>query len=438
MKKIILIIVCILIVGCSKPIENEETIYISDSTLLSSANEIVNDLINQNKDVSKKLSDSFKEKIPGNTLLKIYDDYVEGLTYENNDVSYIVNKSCVYNYIKYDSKTVKVYICLDDKLKVQSLIINDLKEIPSLVDNELIKEISVLVGKKPSLNGILTLPKDVENPPVVVMAQGSGPSDLNETIGPNKPFEDIAHNLARQGIASLRFDKRTYAFPESMTSLNIEDEYFYDVSYAIHMLEEYDVNPFKIYYLGHSLGGMISFSLLHQHPELKGAIILAGSPRKLEEIIYDQAKNAMISSGTSTELIEENMQVYDEAIKQTSELNEESEKSTILQIDSDYWLSLNNNSFEKYKEINKKFLILQGEKDFQVFFDKDFQMFKDEYSKNKLVTLKSYENLNHLFMESTTGNVDEYNIKSNVSSEVIDDIVNWINGKDILKEKKKQ
>ena len=65
-------------------------------------------------------------------------------------------------------------------------------------------------------------------------------------------------------------------------------------------------------------------------------------------------------------------------------------------------------------------------------------MFKDEYSKNKLVTLKSYENLNHLFMESTTGNVDEYNIKSNVSSEVIDDIVNWINGKDILKEKKKQ
>lgn len=438
MKKIILIIVCILIVGCSKPIENEENIYISDSALLSSANEIVNDLINQNKDVSKKLSDSFKEKIPGNTLLKIYSDYVEGLTYENNDVSYIVNKSCVYNYIKYDSKTVKVYMCLDDKLKVQSLIINDLKEIPSLVDNELIKEISVLVGKKPSLNGILTLPKGVENPPVVVMAQGSGPSDLNETIGPNKPFEDIAHNLARQGIASLRFDKRTYAFPESMTSLNIEDEYFYDVSYAIHMLEEYDVNPFKIYYLGHSLGGMISFSLLHQHPELKGAIILAGSPRKLEEIIYDQAKNAMISSGTSTELIEENMQVYDEAIKQISELNEESEKSTILQIDSDYWLSLNNNSFEKYKEINKKFLILQGEKDFQVFFDKDFQMFKDEYSKNKLVTLKSYENLNHLFMESTTGNVDEYNIKSNVSSEVIDDIVNWINGKDILKEKKKQ
>ena len=64
MKKILLIIL-MLIVGCSKPIEKEETIYISDSMLLSEANEVVNNLIDNDRDVSKKLSDSFKEEIPG-------------------------------------------------------------------------------------------------------------------------------------------------------------------------------------------------------------------------------------------------------------------------------------------------------------------------------------------------------------------------------------
>jgi dienelactone hydrolase len=222
-----------------------------------------------------------------------------------------------------------------------------------------------------------------------------------------------------------------------MNNITIEEEYFYDVSSAIHMLENYDVDPYKIYYLGHSFGGMISFSIMHQHPELKGAILLAGSPRKLEEIIYDQAKNTMIDSGMSEAMINENLKAYEDAIDLINNLNEESEDTKIFEIDSKYWLSLNNNSFENFKDINRKFLILQGEKDFQIFMDKDFEMFKEEYKDNKFVTLKSYENLNHLFMESINGTIDEYTIKSKVSSEVIDDIVNWINGKDILKEKNK-
>jgi dienelactone hydrolase len=436
MKKILLIIL-MLIVGCSKPIEKEETIYISDSMLLSEANEVVNNLIDNDRDVSKKLSDSFKEEIPGNTLLKIYNDYVHGLTYIKNDESYIVNDVCVYNYVDYDYKTVKVYMCFDKELKVESLIINDLRKLPELTDNEFFKEEAVLVGNLPYLNGILTLPKNVKKPPVVVMVSGSGPNDLNSTIYENKPFEDLAYGLAMQGIASIRFDKRTYAFPESMNNITIEEEYFYDVSSAIHMLENYDVDPYKIYYLGHSFGGMISFSIMHQHPELKGAILLAGSPRKLEEIIYDQAKNTMIDSGMSEAMINENLKAYEDAIDLINNLNEESEDTKIFEIDSKYWLSLNNNSFENFKDINRKFLILQGEKDFQIFMDKDFEMFKEEYKDNKFVTLKSYENLNHLFMESINGTIDEYTIKSNVSSEVIDDIVSWINGKDILKEKNK-
>jgi len=45
--------------------------------------------------------------------------------------------------------------------------------------------------------------------PAVVLVHGSGPQDRDETIGPNKPFRDLAWGLASQGIAVLRYDKRT-------------------------------------------------------------------------------------------------------------------------------------------------------------------------------------------------------------------------------------
>ncbi|NLC96776.1 MAG: alpha/beta hydrolase [Erysipelotrichaceae bacterium] len=442
MKKTLIFLICFILIltGCNKKeVETSNNIYINETSILSTTRSIIFNLVNQNNEISDKLSTEFKDEISVKALFEQYIKYVEDLTYLGVEDPYIVNDICAYNYINFKEKTIKVYMCFDDNLQVESLIINDLKDYEELIDNKYFKEEAVLVGNKPYLNGIITLPKNVENPSVVVMVSGSGSNDMNETIGENKPFKDIAHGLAKLGIASIRFDKRTYAFYESMDIENITvyDEYFYDVSSAIHMLEKYDINPFKIYYLGHSLGGMLSFSMMYQHPELKGAIILAGSSRKLEEIIYDQVKNDYISQGLDNETIKNNMLPYEEAIKQISELNSDSKHTTILNINSEYWNSLNENSFERYKDINDKYLILQGEKDVQVYYETDFELLKEEFKNNKNVTLKSYENLNHLFMNSISNSIDDYNIKSKVDEKVIEDIADWINGKDILKEKKK-
>ena len=56
--------------------------------------------------------------------------------------------------------------------------------------------------------------------PVVVLVQGSGPSDRDETIGPKQArSRDLAWGLASQGIAVLRYDKRTYVYPtKTLTS----------------------------------------------------------------------------------------------------------------------------------------------------------------------------------------------------------------------------
>src|SRR6202008_653820 len=46
--------------------------------------------------------------------------------------------------------------------------------------------------------------------PLVIFVYGSGTTDRDESIGPNKPFRDLSQGLAQQGIASIRYDKRGF------------------------------------------------------------------------------------------------------------------------------------------------------------------------------------------------------------------------------------
>ena len=73
-------------------------------------------------------------------------------------------------------------------------------------------------GTEYPLNGMITLPDGADWPvPAVVMVHGSGPSDMDERVMKLTPFKDLAEGLAGHGIASLRFDKRTYAHKEVRT-----------------------------------------------------------------------------------------------------------------------------------------------------------------------------------------------------------------------------
>ena len=73
-------------------------------------------------------------------------------------------------------------------------------------------------------------------------------------------------------------------------------------------------------------------------------------------------------------------------------------------------------------------LILQGERDYQVTIEGDFINWNNTFYDNELVSLKTYETLNHLFISgSGPPNNTEYLTEGHVSREVIIDIANWIN-----------
>lgn len=129
------------------------------------------------------------------------------------------------------------------------------------------------------LPGTLSLPDKSGPFPVVLLIQGSGRHDRDQTIGPNKPFRDLAWGFAKNGIAVLRYDKRTKVYPNYKYKNDTLQEWIIDdVLAAISLLNTIpEINKEQIFLLGHSLGGYLIPRIALQAPNLKGFIVMAGA-----------------------------------------------------------------------------------------------------------------------------------------------------------------
>ena len=104
----------------------------------------------------------------------------------------------------------------DESATASNTIISDTAETTSTgseTNGSFISEnITIGAGTEWELAGILTLPENADGKvPAVVLVQGSGPSDMDETIYENKPFREIAEYLSSNGIAVIRYNK-TYIY----------------------------------------------------------------------------------------------------------------------------------------------------------------------------------------------------------------------------------
>jgi RNA polymerase sigma factor (sigma-70 family) len=287
-------------------------------------------------------------------------------------------------------------------------------------------------GDSALLDGLLLIPEAVGSPPVVIMIQGSGQHDYDETIGANKPFRDIAEGLAQQGIASIQYHKRYYQYPETAPpNITVEDEVTNDAGWAVqYPKSREELRNSRIYILGHSLGGMLAPYIARVYPEVAGIISMAGSPRKLEDIMLDQQTAILqaLKDKTETEKasIAEALRSHVDRIKSL----EQDTQEAILGIPASYWASLNKLDIAgTSKDLSIPMLIQQGSADFQVYADIDYILWQDILKGKSNVTFKLYDNLNHLFMP-TLGKRDagDYALRSAVSERVIYDIADWING----------
>lgn len=337
----------------------------------------------------------------------------------------------VYVILRYENNGLKVSFTFNKEGKIDGLWLNysPIEEDP--VNTGTYKETKITFGDgKYPLTGILTLPKKVKNPPVVILVPGSGNHDVNETVGANKPFRDIAWGLAEQGIASIRYNERVFLYPElAQSDFTIGIDSLDDAADAISYALSCDkIDKEHIYLIGHSLGGMMAPKVAYDNPEIAGIVILAGSPRRLEDIIYDQVMDAIgQTAGVTATQAKEAMASTLKGVETVRKLTKGSNK-VILGYPATYWYSLNQIDIAAISnKLTIPIYIAQGSEDWQVYPDKDYSKWKKLLGKKKNVTFKLYDNLNHLFMTSNgKTDITEYNIAGSVDQTVLDDIAAWI------------
>jgi dienelactone hydrolase len=258
------------------------------------------------------------------------------------------------------------------------------------------------------LPGTLTTPAGKGPFAALVLVHGSGPQDRDETIGPNKPFRDLAEGLSTAGIVVLRYDKRTRVHGGRGVQTVNEEAVDDAVAAAAFVRTLPDVDRDRVFVLGHSLGGHLVPRIVDRDRALAGAVIFAGSVRPLQELVREQA--AVVAPGTDPQALVDKIRGA---------------------APESYWKDLENYDPAALAARQRiPLLILQGERDYQVTMT-DFRLWQKALAARKNVSFKSYRTLNHLFLQGNgpRSNPAEYNQAGHVDEVVVRDIATFLLGK---------
>lgn len=312
-----------------------------------------------------------------------------------------------------------------------------------------------------TLGGTLTLPKGNGPFPVVVLISGSGQQDRNSEIFGHKPFWVIADYLTQNGFAVLRSDDRGVGSSggqvEKATSLSFSQDVISALDYLKTLKE---IQPKKMFLMGHSEGGMIAPLVVEKYKDVAGIILLAapGIPGDLllEEQSYLIGKASGLSEETLIRTRQTNQKIYQLIKTETDESMLINKISAILEVEfeslepnqrktaiqnqmssiSSPWFKyfINFDPEPILKKVSCPVLVLNGANDLQVPAVMNLEGIQNALNKggNKKATFKTYPKLNHLFQESVTGNVSEYGtIEETFNKAVLLDILNWLKSQNV-------
>lgn len=311
------------------------------------------------------------------------------------------------------------------------------------------------------LRGLITKPNGEGPFPAVVLVTGSGPQDRNSEIFGHKPFLVIADYLTKQGIVVLRYDERGVGESEgqfsSATSVDFKDDALFALEY---LRRQAFVDNQRVGVIGHSEGGLISWLIGAEQNKADFLIALAAPVVPIPDLMLKQTEDISRSSGSPQELVNQQVSINkkfydlitysknsDDAISKIPELVDEImagyglEKEILEQqansLSSTFKKSINPWFYNFIKTNPEEYISKITVPTFAAFGGKDLQVNAAQngnrlielfQTKPKLLQLKVYPGLNHLFQKAETGAVSEYEaIEETFNLSVLQDIVVFIN-----------
>ncbi len=328
-----------------------------------------------------------------------------------------------------------------------------------------IEEIEFTNAKeKINLAGTLTLPKAKEKSSAVILIAGSGPNDRDETIFGHKPFWVLADYLSRNGIAVLRYDKRGVEKSGGEYFTATTQDFADDAEAALNYLKSRkEIDSSNIGLIGHSEGGIIAPMIASQNKDVQFIILMAGLGVSGIELSLAQNQfafnKASLSDKEKNSLNEILKKVFTSTENWAGYVGSEAERSALKdelnilwqnlpmkirgQVSKDTFIEKTTANiatpwfrhFLKIKppiylqKLSIPVLAINGEKDTQVDYKSNLSAIEAALIQgdNIKYEIKTYPNLNHLFQESNTGEIDEYvKIEQTISPKVLSDITKWI------------
>lgn len=155
------------------------------------------------------------------------------------------------------------------------------------------------------LHGTLTRPADAGKAvPTVLIISGSGPTDRDGNVlgipGHNDSLKLLAHALAEERIASIRYDKRGIAAsrasgrPEEQMRI---DDYAADACAWLASMQQAGLGPLAL--IGHSEGSLIGMLAAQRCPQHVSAYVsLAGVGGRAADVLRQQMQNPQVSEQT--------------------------------------------------------------------------------------------------------------------------------------------
>lgn len=352
---------------------------------------------------------------------------------------------------QFQNSDLDITFSFSDKHKVIGFAYNQAKAkyvLPTYAAPEDIEEQTVTVKTdKYEMPGVLALPASAKQSPsqrfpVVLLLHDQGPQDKDRTDGGYKLNKDFALGLGKQGIATLRYDKRIRLYQlsaEDVERYTTKEETVADAASALGLIRSLakalPLDTTKIVIVAPSLAAMVlpkilcMDSLAHpRSPRVAGAVMLALNYLKLHELIMPRFDHFFAKDGLTANEVKQQ-----ESIKLRLETVESAKlnlKTSVYDlpygIPPSYWMDLRSyNHVEAISNLTLPMLLLYGQQDHDIEFETNALPWKEKLAGKSSVEWKAYPNLFHFFATGN-GSLRDYARQGNVDAEVVNDIAHWI------------
>lgn len=302
---------------------------------------------------------------------------------------------------------------------------------PRINLTELEKGVPLIIGEKDPLPGVLLTPEG-ECSSLAIILPGSGPQNLNGTYWLTHPYKDIAEGLCEFGIATYRFEKRSYYYQDKIDLNNDYTPKEEIINDALEIIKYFTTNhsDYKhLFLIGHSLSGyllpMVYNNATEQGYQIDGLIYLGANASPIEDLMLDQSIR-YAQEHDDNDLYSDQIKIVKEQVEIIRNLKpqDSDNKSILLGAPVSYWL------FLKYYDpliiassTNVKMFFGFGEEDNNVPIS-EMSLWENAGIKNAV--FYKYADLNHLFVSGSSWLNDSRLKEVHVSKRLIDDIANWI------------